>query len=185
MRRRRLACCCAGVCRFCSLMSESAQCLSARAAPQRPVDEVALALTSRSMGMLIDNHASLTAAFTAAYGTAGGGVSAKQCDVQAEKSTTDVVRKEYVPKARSTVRALQETLRLKRQAAANPALNPHAADARAQLNARHQAAAVRLQAAARMLSARRNTPRSSPHNRASPVGGSRHRYAPARPSHRV
>ena len=126
-----------------------------RAPPQRPVDDIALALTSRSMGTLIDEQASLTATFTAAYGTAGGGINVKQRDVQVEKSANDVVRAEYVPKVRTTVRALQETLRLKREAAANPNLNPNAAGARAQLNARQQVAAVRLQAAARMHSARR------------------------------
>lgn len=133
-----------------------------RAPPQRPEKEdlLTLALTSRSRDRWRDEQAALTKAFAAAYGCAGGGVSGKQRELGNEAEVkTDEVRAvtEYIPRVRETVRALQETRRLKQLASLNPRLQKvgEAAKARDDLNERHEEAIHRLQAAARGLSARR------------------------------
>ena len=131
-----------------------------RRAPQRPeLDTTNLALTSRSKDRWREEQAMLTKAFAAAYGTAGGGVSTKQRDLQEEArpASADEIRAEYIPKVRETVRALQETMRLKQLAATNPKILQAgvAGQARERLNNRQEAAVHRLQAACRGLSARR------------------------------
>ena len=136
-----------------------------RAAPPRVPDEqdlLTLALTSRSKDRWRAEQAALTKAFAAAYGSAGGGVSCKQRDLQAEgASSTDEIRREYIPKVRETVRALQETMRLKRLAATNPKIMQagQADMAREALNSRQVMAVHRMQAACRGLSARREAKR--------------------------
>jgi hypothetical protein len=132
-----------------------------RSAPQRPADEdlLTLALTSRSKDRWREEQAQLTQSIATAYGYAGAGVSAKKLGLQEEATVAnaEAVRAEWVPKVRGTVRAMQETLRLKRLAASNPLLQLPGtqAKAREELNDRQEAAVYRLQAVARGLSARR------------------------------
>ena len=137
-----------------------------REAPMAPINESALtlALTSRSKDTWHKEQLALTTAMSAAYGAAGGGVVSKKGSFSSEgpvdrdEKHADVRTAEYVPKVRATVRAMQETMRLKGQAAINPRLlnqSGQAAQAREQINERHQQAIERLQAAARGLTARR------------------------------
>ena len=133
-----------------------------RRAPQKPpedIDLLTLALTSRSKERWHAEQAQFTKSLAAAYGTAGAGVSPKKLNMQLEdeNKNAETIRTEWTPKVRATVRAMQETMRLKQQAANNPRmlLPGQAAEAREKYNNRQENAVFRLQAVARGLSARR------------------------------
>lgn len=93
-----------------------------RAAPQRLDDEslLNLAMTNRSKHRWSADQTTLTEAIVAAYGSAGGGLKQQLQPEDAHGGAIDKVRAEYVPKVRKTVRAMQNTLRAKKEAASNP-----------------------------------------------------------------
>ena len=140
--------------------ANSSSAVICRSAPSKPdTDDLTLAMTSRSKGKWGEEQANLTKAFTKAYGYAGGGIVDMKGALQAESDmqNPDEIRAEYIPRVRKTVRALQETLRLKQLASTNPKLasRGQAPKARDDLNNRQEQAVYRLQAVARGLSARR------------------------------
>ena len=142
--------------------ADSSSAVANRASPEAPVDlsTMTLALTHRSKDRWVADQQELTDMMASAYGDAGSGVRVgKGAGMQGEGVVADEVRKEFVPKVRKTVRAQQETMRLRKQVAANPVLRgmgkEEACEARQRLEARHAAALQKLQSAARGLSARR------------------------------
>ena len=144
--------------------ADSSSAVANRAAPQAPVDvnSMTLALTHRSKDKWTADQQELTSAMMSAYGDVGARGVSKGASMQGEDAVSDEVRSEYVPKVRKTVRAQQETMRLRKQVAANPMLRgitasgkEEAGEAREKLEARHVAALQKLQSAARGLSARR------------------------------
>jgi hypothetical protein len=131
-----------------------------RRAPQRPEgEEVFIAVSGDERKVWSREQDAMTRTIFAAYGSAGGAAARpKKGDMQAEGAMGgDEVRKEWVPKVRKTVRAVQETMRLKNASSTNPRLlrAGQAAEAREEGNLRQERAVNRMQAVARGLSARR------------------------------
>lgn len=122
-----------------------------RVVPKRIEDEslLNLALTSRSKTKWNADQTALTEAIVAAYGSAGGGLK-QQLQPEDMRAVADKVRAEFVPKVRKTVRALQNTLRAKKEAASNPMKAPAAKQGQQTLMTGQQQAYMTSQARGEM-----------------------------------